>query len=199
MVLVKIAEYIRKTKKNPKNKKQKISGTMAGEPELSLWNHVFCCPCCFYFWNVFWCSSCFNGVGEICKKKQNISKTKNRKTKQQKISGTMAGEPELSLWKHFLWCCLCFLFLYFCWGCFLDVFLMVLGSIFDQFFNDFSLFFASLFRDHFLMIFLLFPNRFLNRANPKISKIHLVFICYSALGTFRKRSIFQRFSIQTST
>ena len=49
------------------------------------------------------------------------------------------------------------------------------------------------------MIFLFFPNRFLNRANPKLSKIHWVFICYSALGTFRKRSIFQRFSIPKST
>ena len=76
---------------------------------------------------------------------------------------------------------------------------MVFGSIFDHLFDDFSMFFASLFRDHFLMIFLFFPNRFLNRANPKISKIHWVFICYSALGTFRKRSIFLRFSIPKST
>ena len=82
---------------------------------------------------------------------------------------------------------------------FLDGFLMVFGSIFDHFFDDFSMFFASLFRDHFFIIFLLFPNRFLNRANPKIIEIPSVLIGYNALDTFRKRSIFRRFSIPKST
>ena len=51
---------------------------------------------------------------------------------------------------------------------------MDFGSILDQFFDDFSMLLASLFRDHFLMIFLFFPNRFLNRANPKIIDFSLV-------------------------
>ena len=80
-----------------------------------------------------------------------------------------------------------------------DVFFMCFCSLFGHLFDDFSMFFASLFRDHLLMIFLFFPNRFLNRANPKIIEISLVLIGYSALGTFRKRSIFQRFSIPKST
>ena len=55
------------------------------------------------------------------------------------------------------------------------------------------------FSDHLLIIFLLFPNRFLNRANLKIIEISFLLICYSALGTFRKRSIFRRYSIPIST
>ena len=41
-----------------------------------------------------------------------------------------------------------------------------------------------------------FQNYFVNHANHEIIKNPFVFIGYSALGTFRTRSIFQRFPIQ---
>ena len=72
------------------------------------------------------------------------------------------------------------------------------GSILDAFFDDFSMILALLFRDLFLMIFSSFTNRFLNRANHEIIKKPLVFIGFSALGTFRTRSIVRRISIRKS-
>jgi len=75
---------------------------------------------------------------------------------------------------------------------------MDFGYILDVFFDDFSMILASVFRDLFQMIFSSFTKRFLNRANHKIIKKPLVFIGFPALGGFRTRSFFRRFSIQNS-
>ena len=73
-------------------------------------------------------------------------------------------------------------------------FLVDFGSILDAFFDDFSMILALLFRDVFLMLFSSFTNRFWNPANHEIIKNPLVFIGYTAFGTFRTQSIFRRFS-----
>ena len=67
---------------------------------------------------------------------------------------------------------------------------MVFGSILAQLFDDFSCLFHCIFETGFLMIFYSFFDRALNCANPKIIDLSLVLICYFALGTFRRRSIF---------
>ena len=71
---------------------------------------------------------------------------------------------------------------------------MVFGSIGDLFFNDLSCFVHCLFEAVFLMIVSSFLGRSLNWANPKNLDFSLVFICYFALGSFRRRSIFRKMS-----
>ena len=82
--------------------------------------------------------------------------------------------PEINLFSHRL----------------LDGLLMDFGSILSLFFNEFSCFFHCLFEAVFLMNFNSFLDRSLNCVNPKIIDFSLVLIGYSALGTFRRRSLF---------
>ena len=85
------------------------------------------------------------------------------------------------------------------WGpwktyCFFDVFFLVFGSISAPFFDDFSCFVHCFFEAVFLIYFYSFLDRSLNSANHKIIEISFVLICYFALGTFRRRSIFRPIS-----
>ena len=67
---------------------------------------------------------------------------------------------------------------------------MVFGSILSPFVNELSGFVHCLFEAVVLMIFKSFLDRYLNCVNPEIIEFSFVLICYFALGTFRKRSLF---------
>ena len=60
------------------------------------------------------------------------------------------------------------------------------------------MFYTSRFRYMWFVLFLSFPNRILNRAKHDIVNNPSIFICYSALSTFRIPSLVRRTPIQTS-